>query len=41
MTLGFVSLDVVEFLYLLDAAWLGNAILISTVGIELPHAIFW
>jgi hypothetical protein len=39
MTLGFVALAAVEFLYLLDAAWPGNLILISTVGIELPHII--
>ena len=39
MTLGFIALAIVEFLYLLDAAWPGNAIHISTVGIELPHII--
>ncbi len=39
MTFGFIALAVVEFLYLLDAAWPGNSIHISTVGIELPHVI--
>lgn len=42
MTLGFVALAVVEFLYLLDAAWVGGSssiIDISAVGIELPHLI--
>lgn len=39
MTLGFVALAVVEFLYLLDAAWAGSVIDISAVGIELPHVI--
>ena len=39
MTLGFIALAVVEFLYLLDAAWPGNVIHISAVGIELPHVI--
>ena len=39
MTLGFIALAIVEFLYLLDAAWPGNAIHISTVDIELPHII--
>ena len=41
MTLGFVSLDVVEFLYIPAAPWLDNAILISTVGIELPRVVRW
>jgi hypothetical protein len=37
MTFGFIGLAMIEFLYLLDAAaWPGNAIHISTVGIELP-----
>jgi hypothetical protein len=39
MTLGFIALAVVEFLYLLDAVLPGNTIHISTVGIELPHMI--
>ena len=39
MTLGFIALSMVEFLYLLDAAWPGNEFLISTVDIELPHVI--
>jgi hypothetical protein len=40
MTLGFIALAVVEFLYLLDAAWPGSiAIDISAIGIELPHLI--
>ena len=39
MTSGFIALAVVEFLYLLDAAWPGNVIHISSIGIELPHVI--
>ncbi len=39
MTLGFIALAIVEFLYLLDATWPGNEFLISTVDIELPHVI--
>jgi hypothetical protein len=40
MTLGFIVLAIVEFLYILDAStWPGNAIHISTVGIELPYII--
>jgi hypothetical protein len=39
MTLGFIALAVVEFLYLLDSAWAGSVINISAVGIELPHVI--
>lgn len=39
MTLGFIALSIVEFLYLLESAWPGNEFLISTVDIELPHVI--
>ena len=39
MTLGFIALALVEFLYLLDAAWAGSVINISAVGIEMPHVI--
>jgi hypothetical protein len=39
MTLGFIALAIVEFLYLLESAWPGNEFLISTVDIELPHVI--
>jgi hypothetical protein len=39
MTLGFIALAVVEFLYLLDATWAGSVINISAVGIEMPHVI--
>ncbi|HEX2169453.1 MAG TPA: hypothetical protein VHF65_04065 [Nitrososphaera sp.] len=35
MTIGLIGLAAVEFLYLSDAAWPNNVILISTVGIEL------
>lgn len=35
MTIGLIALAAVEFLYLSDAAWPSNVILISTVGIEL------
>jgi hypothetical protein len=40
MILGFIVLAIVKFLYILDAsAWPGNAIHISTVGIEFPYII--
>ena len=39
MTLGFIALAVVEFLYLLGAVGVGSIIDISAIGIELPHVI--
>jgi hypothetical protein len=39
MTLGFMALATVEFLYLLDATAVVNVFDISTLGIELPHVI--
>jgi hypothetical protein len=39
MTLGFLALATVEFLYLLDATGIVNVFDISTLGIELPHVI--
>ena len=39
MTLGFVALAIVEFLYLADAIGVGSIIDVSAVGIEFPHLI--
>jgi len=39
MTLGFIALAVVEFLYLLDASALVSMFDFSTLNIELPHVI--
>jgi predicted membrane chloride channel (bestrophin family) len=39
MTLGFMALATVEFLYLLDATAILNIFNFSTLGIELPHII--
>jgi hypothetical protein len=39
MTLGFIALAGVEFLYLLDATWPSSVFNISALGIELPHVI--
>jgi Flp pilus assembly protein protease CpaA len=39
MTLGFIALAVVEFLYLLGAVGAGSIMDISAIGIELPHVI--
>jgi predicted membrane chloride channel (bestrophin family) len=39
MTLGFMALAVVEFLYLLDATALLSIFSFSTLGVELPHVI--
>jgi hypothetical protein len=39
MTLGFMALASVEFLYLLDATGMVNVFDISALGIELPHVI--
>jgi len=39
MMLGFTTLSVVEFLYLLDAAGLLSIFSIRALGIELPHVI--
>ena len=39
MTLGFMALATVEFLYLLDATGMVSVFDISTLGIELPHVI--
>lgn len=39
MTLGFMALAMVEFLYLLDATGMVSVFDISTLGIELPHVI--
>lgn len=40
MTLGFMTLATVEFLYLLDAGGMVGLFDFSTLGIELPHVIF-
>jgi hypothetical protein len=39
MTLGFMGLAFVEFLYLLDASALVSTTDISALNIELPHVI--
>jgi predicted membrane chloride channel (bestrophin family) len=39
MTLGFMALAAVEFLYLLDATALLSIFSFSTLGVELPHVI--
>jgi len=39
MTLGFMALSTVEFLYLLDATAIVSIFDFSTLGIELPHVI--
>ncbi|MCI0560672.1 MAG: hypothetical protein MN733_19480 [Nitrososphaera sp.] len=39
MTLGFMALAVVEFLYLLDATGIVNTFDFATLGIEVPHVI--
>jgi predicted membrane chloride channel (bestrophin family) len=39
MTLGFMALATVEFLYLLDATAILSIFNFSTLGIELPHVI--
>lgn len=39
MTLGFMALATVEFLYLLDATGMIGLLDISTLNIELPHVI--
>lgn len=39
MTLGFMALATVEFLYLLDASGMVSLFDFSTLGIELPHFI--
>jgi hypothetical protein len=39
MTLAFMALATVEFLYLLDATAIVSVFNISTLGIELPHVI--
>jgi hypothetical protein len=39
MTLGFMALATVEFVYLLDATSMVSLFDISTLGIELPHVI--
>jgi hypothetical protein len=39
MTLGFMALATVEFLYLLDATGMVSVFDFSTLGIELPHVI--
>jgi len=39
MTLGFMALAVVEFLYLLDASGTARLFDFSGLGIELPHVI--
>lgn len=39
MSLAFIALATVEFLYLLDATNVVGAFGISTLGIELPHVI--
>lgn len=39
MTLGFMALATVEFLYLLDASGMVSLFDLSTLGIELPHFI--
>lgn len=39
MSLGFVTLALVEFLYLLDASGIFNVFELSALGIEAPHVI--
>lgn len=39
MTLGFMALATVEFMYLLDATGMVSLFNFSTLGIELPHVI--
>jgi hypothetical protein len=39
MTLGFMALAVVEFLYLLDATAIVSVFSFSSLGVELPHVI--
>lgn len=39
MSLGFIALAAVEFLYLLDATAVVSVFDLSTLGIELPHII--
>ena len=39
MTLGFMALATVEFLYLLDATGIVSVLYMATLGIELPHII--
>ncbi|MEP0826839.1 MAG: hypothetical protein HRF40_15320 [Nitrososphaera sp.] len=39
MTLGFMALAMVEFIYLLDATSVVSLFAISTLGIEIPHVI--
>lgn len=39
MTLGFMALATVEFIYLLDATGMVSVFGIATLGIELPHVI--
>ena len=39
MSLGFIALAAVEFLYLLDSTGVVSVFDISTLGIELPHII--
>lgn len=39
MTLGFMALATVEFLYLLNSAGMVNVFDFATLGIELPHVI--
>jgi predicted membrane chloride channel (bestrophin family) len=39
MTLGFMALATVEFLYLLDATAILSIFSFSTLGVELPHVI--
>lgn len=39
MTLGFMALATVEFLYLLNSAGIVNVFDFATLGIELPHVI--
>ncbi|HXV46533.1 MAG TPA: hypothetical protein VD736_07670 [Nitrososphaera sp.] len=39
MTLGFMALATVEFLYLLDATGVVSVLYMATLGIELPHVI--
>jgi hypothetical protein len=39
MTLGFMALALVEFLYLLDATAIVSVFSFSTLGVELPHVI--
>lgn len=39
MSLGFIALAAVEFLYLLDSSGIVSALALSTLDIELPHVI--